>query len=368
MKVLHFLDSINRGGSEVLALDVCRNAGSNGLDLTVVTTKGGILESDFAASPTKFVRLRRKYPIDIGLIRNLRKLIRENGINIVHAHQPVEAIHLFLATRGLKNIKRVMSFHGLIADAKNYYALQFLIPRMDANIVVSYGLLDWLKNRYKSGFINNFSVLYNGTDIQRLKPSNKSLKAELGINEKTRLIGMVANFYYENRKDQFTVCKALPDIFRLNKDAHCVFVGRIEEGAEHKFAECVEYCREQGISDRVHFLNARTDIPDILASLDIFILSSFHEGMPVALIEAMLAGKPAVVSDIAPFKEITADGKYAEIFPVGNHQKLAEKVVKLLNDKTLRDSLANSTLEFAKKNYSIEVHLKNLKNLYGKLL
>src|SRR5438552_3321719 len=100
MKVLHLLDSLNRGGAEVMELDVCRNARANGLDLTFVATGGGDLESEFASSGAEFIRLKRTLPIDRRLAAQLRAIIRERRINVVHGHQPVDALHLYLATLG----------------------------------------------------------------------------------------------------------------------------------------------------------------------------------------------------------------------------------------------------------------------------
>ena len=141
MKVLHLLDTVNRGGAETLILDVCRNAAEFGIDLTFATTQGGELEEDFRASGADFVRLHRKFPVDFGAVFKLRKIIKQREIKIVHAHQAVDALHLFLATINLP-VKRILTFHGFIADAKNRRTLHFLIPRMDANIFVSQRLAE----------------------------------------------------------------------------------------------------------------------------------------------------------------------------------------------------------------------------------
>src|SRR5207237_438663 len=106
MKVLHLLDSVNRGGTETLALDICRNAAKHGLDLTFVTTKVGILEKDFRESGIDFFRLNRRLPIDFNIVLKLRKIIKNRKIQIVHGYQPVDGMHLYLATVGLP-IKRV---------------------------------------------------------------------------------------------------------------------------------------------------------------------------------------------------------------------------------------------------------------------
>ena len=193
MKVLHLLDTVNRGGAETLVLDVCRNASDFGIDLTFATMQGGELEEDFRASGADFVRLQRRFPVDFGTVLKLRKIIKKREIKIVHAHQAVEALHLFLATLNLP-IKRVLTFHGFLTDAKNRRTLQFLIPRMNANVFVSKGLQDWLEEYEKLDVQQNSHIIYNGTDEKRLQPTGKNLRRELNLDENVLLFGMIGQF------------------------------------------------------------------------------------------------------------------------------------------------------------------------------
>ena len=365
MKVLHILDSLNRGGAEILALDVCRNARKNGLDLSFAATGGGNLEKEFKNSGADFFRLQRRLPLDFALVLKLKKIIRTKQIQVVHAHQAVEGLHAFIACRG-SGAKLVLSFHGFVPDAKNRLALKFLIPRTAANVVVSRELLNWLAETEKLDTSHNFRVIYNGVDEKRLAGSGKNLKAELGLPSGAMLGGMIGNFYAAPRKDQLTVCRALPEFFRRNVGAHFIFAGGSEENSDYE--KCVEFCRAANIADRVHFLGVRQDIADILRSLDIFVLSTRHEGLPIALMEAMLARVPSVLSDIKPLLEMSENGKYAEIFETRNDADLAEKLIALAKNGEFRINLANRAYDYAEENFTIEAHLAKLKNLYESII
>ncbi len=366
MNVLSLFDTVNRGGAEILALDVCRNARAAKINLTFVTTQGGELETDFRSSGAKFFRLKRRFPVDLNVVRELRRIIKKQEIEIVHAQQAVDGLHLFLATRGL-NVKQVLSFQGFVSDAKNRRTLHFLIPRVDANVYVSRGLQKWLKETDKLDVERNAHVVYNGTDAKRLQPTGKNLKKEINLSDDAQLFGMIGNFYRDPRKDQITLCRALPAVFARIENAHCVFAGKIEEGAEEKFQECVDFCRRKGIAERVHFLGGRSDVPDILANLELFVFSSLQEGLPLAVTEAMLAKVPLIVSDIEPLLEASANGEYAEIFPVRDADVLSEKIINLMSDKQARTDLAVRAFDFAMENFTVEAHLKNLKRLYESL-
>lgn len=367
MKVLYSLDSLNRGGAEVQALDVIQNSKAFGIDPIVVATGGGGLEDEFRNSSETFIRLQRKGPVDWNVVKSLRKIIKEQNVQIVQGYQPVEGVHLYLATLGLP-VRRILSFQGYIADRKNRLACKFLIPKMDANIVVSKGLKKWLHEVDKLNTDKSFNLIYNGADPKRLKPNGRCLKKELGLSENTKLFGMIGNFYRDPRKDQLTLCEALPKIFNQFENAHCVFVGRMEDGAEDKLRKCKQICQENNLLDKVHFLGERGDIPDILAAMDVFVFSSLHEGLPLAASEAMLAGVPLVVSNIEPLLEISQNGKYAEVFRIQDYEQLAEKVVKLLKNLDFRENLRNSALQFAHNNFSINAHLNKLTHLYSSLL
>lgn len=367
MRVMHILDSLNRGGAEVLALDVCRNAHANGLDLTFAATGGGDLEDDFRRSGVEFIRLQRRLPFDPKLAAQLREVIKKRGVEVVHTHQAVEALHAHFAARGLKT-KRVLSFHLCTADAKNRLALKFLAPRTDANVAVSRDLLECLKRDAGFRRLENFHLVYNGVDATRLKAAGAgSLRAELGLAGGDLLLGMVGNFYADGRKDQLTVCRALPRLFSENANAHFVFVGARSPDAPHIYDECVAFCREQRIDGRVHFLGKRADVPLVLNSLDIFVLSSVQEGLGIAAIEAMLAGLPVVVSDAGALVEVAGEGRYASVFRTGDADALAAKLLELAGDAALRARRGAEGREWATRQFGIESHIANLLDLYGKL-
>ncbi len=239
---------------------------------------------------------------------------------------------------------------------------------MDANIYVSKGLQRWLKLTDDLLVERNAHVIYNGTDAKRLQPTGANLRTELNLKVDAPLIGMIGNFYRDPRKDQLTLCRSLPKVFAEIEDAHCIFAGKIESGAEDKFRQCVDFCRENNIADRVHFLGLRNDIPDILAALDLFVFSSLQEGLPIAMTEAMLAKVPLIVSDIEPLLEVSADGKYADVFPVKNVEVLSAKILALLKDERRRTDLSVCAADYAAENFSIQAHLKSLRRLYESLL
>lgn len=364
---MHILDSLNRGGAEILALDLCRNARANNLDLTFVATGGGDLEADFRNSGVTFQRLERRLPVDLRLARRIGRIIKEREIDVVHTHQAVEALHAYLATRG-GPVKRVMTFHLCTSDAKNRLALNLLVPRMDANVAVSQELLNCLQHEAGFNTSERFHVVHNGVDPRRLESTRANLRDELRLNGDSLLLGMIGNFYPDRRKDQLTVCRALPHVFAEVPAAHFVFIGASFPAAPKVLDDCVALCGELGISERVHFLGKRSDIPDLLRSLDVYVQSSVNESLGIAVVEAMLTGVPVVVSNIGALLEVTGDGEYGTMFRTGDAVDLAGKLIELCRDKHGRKGLGAKGKDWATSRFSIEPHIANLIKLYNQIL
>jgi glycosyltransferase involved in cell wall biosynthesis len=212
----------------------------------------------------------------------------------------------------------------------------------------------------------NFHVVYNGVDERRLAPGAKDFRAEIELPGNALLFGMIGNFYAAPRKDQLTVCRALPEFFSQIENAHFVFVGGTEENSDYE--KCVAFCREHKIESKVHFAGVRRDVADILHALDAFVLATRHESFGIAAIEAMLAKVPAILSGIEPLLEVSRQGEFAEIFETGNAAALTAKMLRIARDEDFRNDLACRAYHHARGNFSIAAHIENLKKLYESII
>jgi len=366
MKVLHILDSLSRAGAEMMVLDICRNALANGLDISFAALGGGALEKDFEASGVQYLRLQRQLPVDPFIVKSLRNFIKKNLIDVVHTHQAVDGLHAYLATLGTK-VKRVLSYQGHFADQKNRMVLRYLVPRVSANISCSKGLIPWIKDQGID--TTGFRVIYNGVDRRRLEYQGGSLRDELNIGQDSVIFGMVAHFHPAPRKDQLTLCRAFVRTAKQLPDAHLVIVGKpVGEEGLAKLERCKAVCNDGGVADRVYFLGQRDDLSKITHGLDIHVFSSLHEGLPIALMEAMLTRKPLILSDIEPHLEASNSGEHALMFRTQDDEDLASKMIQLATNDRLRNELADAGYRFALETFSIETHISHLKKLYSEIV
>jgi glycosyltransferase involved in cell wall biosynthesis len=366
IKALHLIDSLNRGGAEIQTLDIARNAAASDIDICVTATGGGELEEEFKSSEFEYLRLQRRLAIDPGVVLALRKIIKSKQIQIAHVQQPVLALHAYLATRGL-GTKLVFSYLGWYPGRKNHVAIKYLAPRMDMNITPTQDMREWLQSKVQGAKLET-QVIANAVDQRRLACSSKNLRTELGLRNDDMLAGMLANFYQGVRKDHQTVCRALAKLRESHPHLHIAFVGGPDLQAPHIMEDCRHLCEHLKISDRVHFLGKRSDIPDILNSFDLFVLSSLHEGLPIALIGAMIVGLPCIASDITPHREVSLEGEAVRLFMTGDADSLASALSELVSDKQARNALAAKGRNYALSEFSIDTHLARIRLMYQNLL
>lgn len=364
MKIAYLFGSLNRGGTETLLLDVCRNLRKNDFEAIGVYRKEGILETPFVESGVPFFKLTAGKN-KITYLWKLRKLLNAQKVDVVHAQQPVDALYAKIACL-FTNVKIVLTFHGFDFTSPNKL-INFIIKRTDRNIFVSEYQKDYYVSKYKLTQQLQ-SVVYNGIDFSKLNLSdvrdeNKTLKNELHLNQKTLLLGMVGNF--NDVRDQYTVCRFLKLLDKKGVDFHFVFVGKRIEQQPERYDRCVNFCSENNLSDKVFFLGNRGDVPQILSELAAFIYATEHDTFGIAVVEAIAAGIPVFVNDWQVMNEITENGRFAGIYKTQNENDLLEKFMLFLHNKEEYLMKVKNISKEIKLKFGIRSHIENLKKLYS---
>ena len=173
--------------------------------------------------------------------------------------------------------------------------------------------------------------IYNGFDLERLKAiADKGvIKKELNI-ETEYVIGMIASFV--PLKDYETYIKAAILVLEKRQDVTFICIGK---GDSTKYRQIIP----ENLKRYFIFSGARHDIENIINICDIGVLSSFREGLPNAVLEFMAFGKPVIATSVGGVPELINHKKDGFIFPVGNKEKLSEIIIKLLNNKNIREEI-----------------------------
>lgn len=198
-------------------------------------------------------------------------------------------------------------------------------------------------------------VVPNGIDTANMiEKTNQSRRSRAYIGP---IIGMVARL--DAIKDHQTLLYAFSLLHRRLPESNLWIIG---DGPLRQTLEAIA-C-DLGISDSVHFLGSRTDVPNLLGQIDTFAFSTTRdEGFGIALIEAMAAGVPIVASDVAACREVLADGEAGLLVPPADPNILAETIILSLTDQRIRQTLTQAALQRVRTQYSIETCAERLETV-----
>jgi glycosyltransferase involved in cell wall biosynthesis len=373
MKIAYLLGSLSRGGTETLLLDVFRTADKANYDFIGVHRKDGPYKDDFYATKPTFVQCAPKGKNLFGYLRRLRNLLKKENITIAHAQQSIDAVYAILATWGTK-IKVVQTFHGYDFGTKGFTKrmIKWSIKHSDAVCFVSEAQKQYYIKEYKLKCHDKLHVVYNGINFSKLDvekaplelPVSKSDRPQGG--QKPLKLAMVGNFV--PGRAQNSACQFLKKIKDTGAVFDFYFVGKKSEAEPWRFDNCVQYCQENGLSDCVHFLGGRGDVPQILKHMDAFIYATDHYTFGIAVIEAIAAGLPTFVNDWEVMTEVTGNGKWASVYKTNDAEDFCAKFMDFVANIDQYKNQATSNAQQVRAAYSIEQHMQRLYQVYSDTL
>lgn len=170
-------------------------------------------------------------------------------------------------------------------------------------------------------------VIYNGVDeASKADPAGiAQYKRDLGLSDDEMVVGVVGNLYPV--KGQTYLLDAVPQVLETCPKTTFLLIGRGELEVPLKTK-----VKTLGIEEKVRFLGLRHDVPKLLAIMDVFAMPSLSEGLSIALLEAMAAGKPVVVTHVGGNPELVVEGETGYLVPAGDAPSLAQAILALLGD------------------------------------
>jgi glycosyltransferase involved in cell wall biosynthesis len=300
-RVLFVVTKLSKGGAMVVPLQVAAGLRKRGY----VAETWFLYQHEPAFENEPGVRIiwphQTRNLIDyLRIILRLIPAMRAFRPDAVHGAIPLGNIFGLLSAALIRCPSRVASQHS--PAATHNIVMQWLdkiwgsIGIYTANIAVSYSVQESYKD-YPRPYVNKLRVVQNGTRIRRPNRPKSAAREHFDLPRDARIIGSLGRLAHEkNQSFLFDVLAGLPDV-------HLTLAG---DGDLHE--ELEQQARDMGLADRVHLLGAvpPEDVSDFLESLDIFVLPSRFEGLPMALIEAMQAGCPIIVSDIPSTHEVVS--------------------------------------------------------------
>ncbi|MBI1745193.1 MAG: glycosyltransferase [Acidobacteria bacterium] len=365
VKIIHVLDHFGVGGLQNGVVNII-----NGLDAEVfdhsicAINRLGESQQRIQCASVKYYDMHKAPGHDPWMALRLARLIRRERPHIVHTRNWGAMDGIFGAK--LAGIPAVIhSEHG--RDQSNMKTenwrrviLRRLMFRLSDTV---FTVSEELRSFYHqlTGFPTaRIKILENGVDLQcfRYDPEARAaVRAAGGLNPGTFLIGTIGRL--DPVKDPMTMLRAM-DVLRMRgADVHLWIIG---DGPLR--GELESYTREKGLGAIVSFLGHRTDIPELLSGLDVFVSSSMSEGMSNTILEAMAAGRPVVATGVGGNPQLIVEESSGLLFAPGDVPRLVSHLDRLWQDPLGRAALGAAARRRAETEFSLTAMLDRYANLY----
>ena len=222
-----------------------------------------------------------------------------------------------------------------------------------------------------SFFVNSgrTETVYNGVDLARFDSEidGGRIRSELKLRKDAKLIGTIGHF--APLKGYEELLGAVSEVLRAGFNVKLAMVGECiyphSKGYKEKLLSLVD---STGLKDKVIFTGFREDIPELLASFDLFVLPSRSEGFGRVNLEAMAMGKPVISTNVGGIPEVVVDGVTGILVPPGNSKALSHAIMRLLNNPPLRESMGREGRRRVEEHFTLQVHVQKIEMIYRDIL
>jgi glycosyltransferase involved in cell wall biosynthesis len=352
IKVLECIRQGQIGGGESHLLSLVENLDKSVFDPLVLSfTDGPMIErlQDMQV-PTKIIPTTR--PFDVTKWKTVRNFIREQQVDLIHAHGTRANSNVLWAAKSL-GIPVIYTVHGwsFHPDQRSFVRKirilgeRYLTDRSNVNISVSASNQQTGKEnlgRFTSVVINN------GIDLQKFDPTRayKDIRSQLGIAANDLLVLFIARF--TAHKQPLALIKAFAQAAAQLPHLHLLLVG---DGDQKE--EAVRLIDQLQLQDRITLEKFRQDVPDVLAAADIFVLPSLWEGLPIGLLEAMAMGKAIIASRVDGTKEIIEHGINGWLVDTEDLvNQLRDALVQLAGDPAKRERFSLQAMDTVRQRFN----------------
>lgn len=381
-RVLHLIEDLGSGGSERLLYTNLSRLDRRRFDGIVVYLYD---RNEFwnesirrLGYPVVCLRLRSIYGLPLGLIRLLR-LLRREPVDLIHSHLFGANVLGRIAGR-IRGIPVISSLH-----CPDYEATLFQDnPRMSRAKLWVLRLFDRLTCRIadpefvsvseyvKQSSVRHLglapdrvSVIYNAIDPQLFEPAPQEglLRPKLAIPSTSPVVLCIARL--NPLKGVRYLVEAVPLLVRKCPGVFVLLVGAT---AQEPLRTHTAFLKSHGVASHVRFLGIQSDVRPFLNLCDVFVLPSLAEGLGIALVEAMAAGKACVATRVSALPEVVADGRSGILVEPANSSALAQAIMRLLDDPSLRARMGAEGRKIVLERFNADRNVPELESLYERVL
>lgn len=367
--ILHVLHTLRHGGAEVLVRDLVNAQRDQYRSVVVALDERGCIAHQLHQAGAAVYCLNRTPGIDLHCAAVIRHLAVKHHAAIIHAHQYTPWFYATLAAWPTPHCRVIFHEHGRHypdhRSTKRVVANRLaLLPRTQRVLAVGAFIADALQQN-EAIPRRRIRVIHNGIDptpfVDRSDAQRMKIRQQLGLDNSHLIALHVGRF--SPVKDHTTAIRALSLAMKQRPNLHGLFAGT---GPLLPTARAL--AQEMAVSDRIQFLGDRTDIPDLLAAADLFLLSSVSEGISVALLEAMAAARPVVATDVGGNSELVEHHHTGLLVPRADHAQLANAIIQLAQHPEQRYAMGAAGRQKMREQFTRRRMHQQIHQVYTELL
>jgi len=331
LRVTHVVLSLECGGLEHVVVDLVSGGQARGQQVSVICLEQkGVLAKQLEDAGVTVHCCHKPSGLHIRRMRReLRRLLLEVRPDVVHSHQLGALFYAGPVSKSIGTAAVVHTEHGKHFEhrAKTRWLGRYAARFADRYCCVSRDIAaDVIRHRIASP--SKVQVVPNGIDTGRFGQVAEDacgIKAELGIPGASQIVGTVGRLAEIKRQD--LLIHAFARLREMVPAAHLLLVG---EGPERQSLEAL--AKELSVADSVHFAGYREDRERLLHIMDVFVLPSRSEGMPLSVLEAWAAGVPVLASRVGGLPELIDDGRTGRLVAGDDPHRWAQAIATLIAD------------------------------------
>ena len=361
-RVAQLINTDGPGGAERVVAEVATALQASGVEAVVFVPRDGEgwLERQLEGSGVTVDFCHIDRPLSPASARALAGAFRRHRIDVAHSHEFSMGVYGAWAS-WLAGIPHVVTMHGgryYAERLRRRLALRAAVAVSADTIAVSTTCARDI-SRVLAIRQSRIKMIPNG--VRFVPPQRVTLRHELGLCTGDRLIVALGNLYPVKGHDH--LIEALALIADRHPTVHVAIGGRGDLADR-----LMDRARAHGLQARVHLLGLRADVAAVLAAADIFALPSLSEAMPLALLEAMFAGRPIVASDVGDVRIVLDEGRAGVLVPPGDDAALATALDRLLADAVEAHALGERAGRRARAEYDLSRMVDRYVDVYRSAL
>ncbi|MBW2570109.1 MAG: glycosyltransferase [Deltaproteobacteria bacterium] len=365
INVLHLIQGLEIGGLEIMVVNLLERIDRSQYRSSICCYDSlGSLAEGLPERGIGVHLLRRRSGIDYLYPFKLARYLKKSKIKILHLHNPTALFYGTLAGKIAGTSCIIYTEHGrdFSSSIKVRIANRILCKMVDRVVVVAEHGKRYLVEHEG---VNEKKIvkIYNGIDSKKFGTRQEVIliRRQLGITDDQSVIGIVARL--DPIKNHVCLIRAMKIIATRFLDTILLIIG---DGFLR--SELESLTEDLGLQNHIKFLGTRSDIAELLSVLDVFVLSSFSEGLSLTLIEACAAAKPIVVTDVGGNAEIVKHESNGLLVPSDQPEDLAKAITELLTDKEKGRQMGEVGRKKFKEEFTLDGMVRKYEDLYESCL